>query len=128
MLLVLACNRMRDQDRVDPGELPRALQPAIDPPVRAAAALPVSRAESELARGAEAYGIYCAPCHGAGGEGDGRIVARGYPDPGSLRGTTKPIEAVIHDGIGRMLGYGDRIDSGDRHAIAQWVHTLGGAP
>jgi mono/diheme cytochrome c family protein len=119
---------MRDQDRVDPGELPRALEPAVDPPVRVAAMIPVSRADSELARGAEAYGIYCAPCHGADGGGDGRIVERGYPDPGSLRGTSKRVEAVIRDGIGRMLGYGDRIDPEDRRAIAQWVHTLGGAP
>ncbi len=128
MLLLLACNRMRDQDRVDPGELPRALQPAVDPPVRVAATLPVSRADSELTRGAEAYGIHCAPCHGADGEGDGRIVERGYPDPGTLRATTAPVEIVIRDGFGRMLGYGDRIDPGDRHAIAQWVQTLGGAP
>jgi mono/diheme cytochrome c family protein len=127
ILLVLSCNRMRDQDRVDPGDLPEGLQPAIDPPVRETAMLPVSRGDSELARGAEAYGIYCAPCHGADGEGEGRIVERGYPDPGSLRGTTKPVETVIRDGIGRMLGYGDRIDPEDRHAIARWVHTLGGA-
>jgi mono/diheme cytochrome c family protein len=128
MFLVLSCGRMRDQDRVDPGELPRMLQPAIDPPVRVAAMLPVSRADSELARGEEAYGIYCAPCHGVDGEGNGRIVERGYPDPGRLRGTKAPIETVIRDGIGHMLGYGDRIDPGDRRAIAQWVRRLGGTP
>jgi len=39
-----------------------------------------------------------------------------------------PVATVIRDGMGRMLGYGDRIDPGDRHAIAQWVRALGDAP
>src|SRR3954466_12174853 len=40
---------------------------------------PVSR--SLLARGRERYEIYCAPCHGLAGGGDGFIVQRGFPKP-----------------------------------------------
>ena len=32
-----------------------------------------------LARGRERFGIYCAPCHGLAGDGDGIIVAHGFP-------------------------------------------------
>lgn len=43
---------------------------------------PVSR--DVLRRGRERFDIYCAPCHGRTGEGDGMIVRRGYRPPPSL--------------------------------------------
>src|SRR5690606_25947346 len=42
---------------------------------------PVTRAL--LARGQERFGIFCTPCHGLAGEGDGMIVQRGFPRPPS---------------------------------------------
>ncbi len=36
-----------------------------------------------LARGQERYDIYCSPCHGLSGNGDGMIVRRGFPAPPS---------------------------------------------
>ena len=36
-----------------------------------------------LQRGQERYNIYCQPCHGLGGYGDGMIVKRGFAKPPS---------------------------------------------
>ena len=36
-----------------------------------------------LARGQQRYNIYCSPCHGIDGRGDGIVVKRGFPHPPS---------------------------------------------
>ena len=36
---------------------------------------------SLLERGHERFTVYCAPCHGFQGQGDGMIVKRGFPAP-----------------------------------------------
>src|SRR5579859_5485914 len=45
----------------------------------AAQATPPPADEALLARGRERFDIYCAPCHGLAGDGDGVIVAHGFP-------------------------------------------------
>lgn len=35
-------------------------------------------------RGTDIYGVFCAPCHGGSGNGDGPVVRRGFPPPPSL--------------------------------------------
>lgn len=37
-----------------------------------------------LARGRERYDIFCTPCHGASGDGQGMIVQRGFSKPPDL--------------------------------------------
>ena len=34
--------------------------------------------EAVMARGQERFNIYCSPCHGRTGAGDGMVVQRGY--------------------------------------------------
>ena len=81
-------------------------------------------------RGEERYGIFCAPCHGAAGDGNGYIVLRGFPRPPSyhidrLRSAPDTyIYNVISNGHGVMYGYGDRIDEADRWAIVGYVRSL----
>src|SRR4051812_4820495 len=41
--------------------------------------MPITR--QVLLRGQERFNIYCAPCHGRTGEGNGMIPQRGYPRP-----------------------------------------------
>lgn len=83
-----------------------------------------------LARGQDRYGIYCTPCHGTFGDGDGKIVQRGFPKPPSYddpRLQTAPAEHfvdVISRGYGVMYAYGDRIPVSDRWAIAAYVRAL----
>lgn len=81
-------------------------------------------------RGQERYGIYCVECHGARGDGDGKIVQRGFPPPPSFhiaRLVAAPpayiVETITH-GHGIMYSYADRVEPADRWAIAAWVKTL----
>lgn len=83
-----------------------------------------------LGRGRERFTIYCAPCHGADGEGNGVIVRHGFPRPPSYRSheveamTPAQIVSTIAGGHGLMYGYGDRVPESDRWAIAAYVHEL----
>jgi mono/diheme cytochrome c family protein len=83
-----------------------------------------------LARGQQRFGIYCAPCHGFGGDGDGMIVQRGMPRPPSFHSArlrTAPdahFMAVITQGYGVMYSYADRVAPRDRWAIIAYIRAL----
>ena len=44
---------------------------------------PFEMTEADLKRGQQRYNIYCALCHGAAGDGNGKIVERGFLRPPS---------------------------------------------
>ena len=83
-----------------------------------------------LARGRDRYTIFCAPCHGATGQGDGIVVQRGFPHPPSYaepRLVAAPpahVVDVIGHGYGVMYGFGERVEPADRWAIAAYVKAL----
>lgn len=83
-----------------------------------------------LARGRERFEIFCTPCHGYTGQGDGRVVQRGFPHPPSyLSARLKAAPArhfveVISNGYGVMASYGDRIAPYDRWAITAYIRAL----
>src|SRR5262249_49914328 len=62
-------------------------------------------------RGRERFDIYCSPCHGRTGQGDGMVVRRGYRRPPSFhqdRLRTAPVGHffdVITNGFGAMPDY-----------------------
>ena len=103
---------------------------AQDVAARRADRLPDRPSAALLARGRERYGIYCLPCHGAGGDGDGPVVGRGFPAPPSyhadrLRAAPdRHFFDVITGGYGVMLPYADRVAPADRWAIAAYVRAL----
>jgi mono/diheme cytochrome c family protein len=95
-----------------------------------------------LDRGRQRFDIYCLPCHGVTGDGNGQVHKRAMvllnngvngtvwvqprnlhqPDmqdqpPGKLFYT-------ISKGFGNMAGYASQIPPGDRWAIAAWVYAL----
>jgi len=92
--------------------------------------LPVPVTEALLARGRERFEIYCSPCHGYGGRGDGMIVRRGFPPPPSyhtprLRQAPSPhFYAVITHGYGAMYSYAARVAPADRWAIVAYIRAL----
>lgn len=92
--------------------------------------LPVALSLDLLERGRERYDIYCSVCHGYTGHGDGMIVTRGFPRPPSFhdpRLLAAPVGYVFNaatNGFGRMYGYGSRIPTEDRWAIAAYVKAL----
>jgi mono/diheme cytochrome c family protein len=83
-----------------------------------------------LQRGQQRFDIYCAPCHGRSGTGDGMIVRRGFPAPPSyhterLRNAPDShFYQVISDGYGVMYPYADRIAPADRWAIVAYIRAL----
>ncbi len=83
-----------------------------------------------LERGRERFDIYCSPCHGLTGEGNGMIVQRGFPAPPSYhidRLRNAPAGYffdVITRGYGMMYSYAQRVDPSDRWAIAAYIRVL----
>jgi mono/diheme cytochrome c family protein len=83
-----------------------------------------------LERGRERFDIFCAPCHGASGRGDGMIVSRGFPKPPSyheprlLQASARHYFDVITNGHGVMYPYGARVEPADRWAIIAFIRAL----
>ena len=83
-----------------------------------------------LQRGRERYAVYCTPCHGAAGAGDGQIVARGFPKPPDLalaRLRAEPAQTLydaVSRGYGAMYPFADRVGAADRWAIVAYVRAL----
>ncbi len=85
-----------------------------------------------LSRGQERYGIFCAPCHGAVGDGKGIVMLR---DKGMLPPTPYHDDRmralpdghyfdVITNGIRNMPAYRHQIPVADRWAIVSYVRAL----
>jgi mono/diheme cytochrome c family protein len=83
-----------------------------------------------LRRGKERFEIFCSPCHGFEGDGDGAIVRRGFPRPPSyydaaLMGAPgRLFFDTITNGFGAMYAYGSRIPPHDRWAITVYIRAL----
>src|SRR3979409_2658938 len=90
--------------------------------------LPVNAAL--LARGEDRYKIFCTPCHGLQGDGNGMVAMRGMKHPPSyhqdrLRQVPNGyIYDVITNGFGAMFGYSAQIPPGDRWAIVAYLRAL----
>jgi len=93
-------------------------------------AVPVPIDAALLKRGEQRYRIYCTPCHGQVGRGDGMIVKRGYRQPPSFhidRLRAQPAGYffdVITAGFGAMPDYAAQIAVPDRWAIVAYVRAL----
>ncbi len=93
-------------------------------------AFPFPITRETLERGRERFNIYCSPCHGQTGEGNGMIVQRGFPAPPSYhieRLRHAPIGHfydVITQGYGVMYSYAQRVEPADRWAIAAYIRVL----
>lgn len=83
-----------------------------------------------LLRGQERFNIYCAPCHGPTGEGDGMVVQRGFSRPPSYHSDRLRQAPVGHffdvmtNGFGVMPSYAAQIPVRDRWAIAAYIRAL----
>ncbi len=83
-----------------------------------------------LQRGRQRFDIFCSPCHGRTGDGDGMIVQRGFPAPPSyhqdaLRNAPdRHFYDVITNGYGAMYSYAARVPPADRWAIVAYIRAL----
>ena len=93
---------------------------------------PIKVTHELMKRGKERYNIFCTPCHGATGHGDGMISKRGLDikKPSTYhteRLRNRPVGHfydVITNGYGLMMGFTGRIDPKDRWAIAAYIRAL----
>lgn len=94
--------------------------------------LPVT--EGSLRRGQERYAIFCLPCHGPNGEGDGIVVQRGFSPPPSYHSERLKnipdgyLFTVMSTGLLRMPQFASRISAEDRWAITQYIRVLQASP
>lgn len=92
--------------------------------------IPISITSESLEHGRECYEIYCVPCHGKMGEGNGIAVQRGFPAPPSYhigRLRNAPIGHffdVMTRGYGVMYPYASRITPKERWEIAAYIRAL----
>jgi mono/diheme cytochrome c family protein len=86
--------------------------------------------EKLLQRGEDRYKIFCTPCHGLQGNGEGMITARGMKHPPSyhIERLRKAPEGYFYDvmtnGFGAMYSYSERITPADRWAIIAYIRAL----
>ena len=91
---------------------------------------PLPLTKELLQRGQERYGIFCTPCHGMQGDGQGMVAMRGMKHPPSYhqdRLRAEPngyIYDVITNGFGAMYGYSAQIPPRDRWAIVAYMRAL----
>jgi len=83
-----------------------------------------------LARGQDRYDIFCSPCHGLQGDGQGMVTLRGMKHPPPYHQDRVRNEPngyffdVITNGFGAMNGYSAQLNPRDRWAIVAYVRAL----
>jgi mono/diheme cytochrome c family protein len=93
-------------------------------------AFPFAITRADLDRGQERFNVFCAPCHGKTGEGNGMVVQRGYRQAQSMhidRLRFAPVGYfydVISNGFGVMPDYRSQIPVEDRWRIVAYVRAL----
>jgi mono/diheme cytochrome c family protein len=82
--------------------------------------------------GAVVYQIYCQPCHGGAGKGDGPVAIRGFPPPPSLLAehalhlTDDQMFEIAARGQKNMPSYAVQVPSQDRRAAIAYIRSLQG--
>ena len=91
---------------------------------------PFAITKADLDRGQERYNIYCSPCHGRTGDGNGMVVQRGYKTAGNYHlDRLRKMPAgyfvdVITNGFGAMPDYKMQVVPADRWRIAAYIRAL----
>ncbi len=99
----------------------------------------VEVSEATMKRGEQRFDIFCAPCHGLQGKGDGMVAQRAeaigagvdgwvppsdITDPNLMKQPVGQLFNSITHGVRNMPAYGPQIDPEDRWAIILYVRAL----
>lgn len=93
-------------------------------------AFPMEVTREVLERGRRRFEIFCSPCHGKTGVGNGMIVQRGFKKPASyLEEWVRVMPPgffvnAMTEGYGVMPSYASQVPPQDRWAIAAWIQVL----
>jgi len=106
----------------------KATPPMTD--VSKATTLPFALTPEVMDRGQGRFNIYCSPCHGRLGYGNGIVAQRGFLAPPSYH-TDRLRQApvghfydVMTNGFGAMSSYADKVTPHDRWAVAAYIRAL----
>ena len=97
---------------------------------RLATAFPMAITPAVMQRGQERFNVFCSPCHGRTGSGNGMVVQRGFRAPPSYhedRLRNAPVGYffdVMTNGFGAMQDYAAQVPVADRWAIAAYIRAL----
>jgi len=115
------------------GTMPYSPEAKATPPITdlsKAPTLPFALTPQVMDRGQERFNIYCAPCHGRLGYGNGMVVQRGFRAPPSYhidRLRQAPVGHfydVMTNGFGAMPSYADKVAPDDRWSITAYIRAL----
>jgi mono/diheme cytochrome c family protein len=122
--------RMPAPNTVSRNQMPyRIPKDSLTTGARLVSPLDTARTKEFLAEGKVLYETYCDHCHGAKGEGDGKVADK-YAGVANLKGdayksiTEGHIFHVITMGKGLMMPHGSQISPDDRWKIAKYVKSI----
>lgn len=142
----VARGQLRDDEGLHRGVDTRGLTPTVRQGPQQASAepapawgkeFPIAITDEAMKRGRQRFNIYCAPCHGLAGEGDGLVARRAqelqqgtWVPPTSLHSEavrSQPVGQLFHtitNGVRKMPAYGPQISVQDRWAIVLYLRAL----
>ncbi|HMD48395.1 MAG TPA: cytochrome c [Bryobacteraceae bacterium] len=94
------------------------------------AEFPIPISKEDIERGQNRFNIYCTPCHGRLGDGNGLVVLRGFRQPPSYyseRLMNAPVGHyfdAITNGYGAMPSYASRVNTDDRWRVIAYIKAL----
>ena len=116
----VARGTLREDEHLNQGTVGGQLTDMFPMPVTAAV----------MQRGQDRFKVFCAPCHGQTGEGNGMVVQRGFRKPPSYhedRLRNAPVGYffdVMTHGFGAMQDYASQMPVADRWAVAAYLRAL----
>jgi mono/diheme cytochrome c family protein len=91
---------------------------------------PLPLTKDLILRGQQRFNVYCTPCHGRLGDGNGMVVQRGFRHPPSYH-TDRLRQMpnghffdVITNGFGAMPDYARQVPPADRWAVVSYIRAL----
>ena len=125
----VAVGELRDDDHFYRGKINGSFAKTFPPQIEIS--------EQTMARGQERFGIYCSPCHGMDGSGQGMVHQRAkslmqgtWVPPADLHQDVLRYKSVgelfdgISKGVRNMPGYARQVDPADRWAIVLYLRAL----
>lgn len=114
------------------GSVPTKGKERIPSPAEARALRnPVKTTDWTLSQGKELFGIFCTPCHGVSGAGDGPVAGKFVPTPVNLRPGSRVAKLsdgelflVLTAGSGGMPAFRADLSPGERWKIVSYLRTL----
>ena len=95
-----------------------------------ATTFPMAITPAVMQRGQERFNVFCSPCHGRTGSGNGMVVQRGfrappsYQEDGLRNAPVGYLFDVMTTGFGAMEDYASQVPVADRWAIAAYIRAL----